>query len=85
MLKDKIKKYIDFGGMITFGVFYNEKSAHEYSLQGYKIDNKNEMFLEIINPHRSGGYCEENIYVEEDYNKLTEEEKKNMIVDKLQK
>ena len=55
-LKEKIKKYIDWGGIITFGVFYHEKSAHEYSLQGYKIDsNTNEMFLEIINPHPQGG------------------------------
>jgi dual specificity phosphatase 12 len=62
-LKATIKKYIDWGGVITFGIFYNDKSAHEYSLQGYKINKKNEMFLEIINPHRSGGYVEENIYV----------------------
>ena len=74
-LKATIKKYIDWGGVITFGIFYNDKSAHEYSLQGYKINKKNEMFLEIINPHRSGGYVEENIYVEEDYNKKTQEEK----------
>ena len=74
-LKEKIKKYIDWGGVITFGIFYTDKSAHEYSLQGYKINKKNEMFLEIINPHRSGGYIDENIYVEEDYNKLTQEEK----------
>ena len=74
-LREKIKKYIDYGGMITFGVFYNNTSAHEYSLQGYKINKKNEMFLDIINPHRSGGYCEENIYVEDDYNNLSKEDK----------
>ena len=75
-LKEKIKKYIDWGGIITFGVFYHEKSAHEYSLQGYKIDSKtNEMFLEIINPHRSGGYINENIFVQSDYDKLTQEQK----------
>ena len=74
-LKEKIKKYIDWGGVITFGVFYYKGSAHEYSLQGYKIDKKNEMFLEIINPHRSGEYCDENIFVQEDYNKMTQEQK----------
>ena len=74
-LREKIKKYIDYRGMITFGVYYNDHSAHEYSLQGYKIDKKNEMFLEIINPHRSGSYIFENIFVEEEYNKLSQEEK----------
>ena len=74
-LREKIKKYIDYGGIITFGVFYNENSAHEYSLQGYKIDKKKEMFLDIINPHRSGQYTLENIFVEEDYNNLSQEDK----------
>ena len=74
LLKQKIKKYIDYGGIITFGVYYIKGSGHEYSLQGYKI-YKNEMFLEILNPPRSGSYLEENIYVEEDYNKKTQEDK----------
>ena len=74
-LKEKIINYIKYGGMITFGVFYI-KGAHEYSLQGYKIDDNNEMILEIINPHRSGGYIEENIFVQEDYEKLDQEMKK---------
>ena len=32
------------------------------------------MFLEIINPHRSGRYLDENIYVEEDFKKRSKEE-----------
>ena len=74
-LKEKIIKYIKYGGMITFGVFYME-GAHEYSLQGYKIDDNNEMILEIINPHRSGGYIDENILVQKDYVILSQETKK---------
>jgi len=74
-LKDKIKKYIDYGGIITIGVTYNKEGGHEYSLQGYKIDKKGNFFVEIINPHRSGRTVQENIYIEKDYNKLTKEEK----------
>ena len=81
-LKEKIIKYIKYGGMITFGVFYME-GAHEYSLQGYKIDENNEMILEIINPHRSGGYIKENIFVQEDYDKCSQETKDKF--DKLNK
>ena len=68
-LKYKIKKYIDLGGIITFGIYYNLGSAHEYSLQGYKLDKNGELFIEVINPHRSGEYAEENIYFNEDKNK----------------
>jgi len=74
-LKDKIKKYIDYGGIITFGVRYSKDSGHHYSLQGYKIDKKENFFVEILNPHRSGKTIQENIYVEKDYNNLTKEEK----------
>ena len=68
-LKCKIKKYIDLGGIITFGVYYNLGSAHEYSLQGYRLDKNGDLLLEIINPHRSGRFAEENIYYSKDYKK----------------
>ena len=74
-LKEKIKKYIDYGGIITIGVTYNDNGGHEYSLQGYKIDKKGNFFVEILNPHRSGRTFQENIYIEKDYNELTKEEK----------
>ena len=74
-LKDKIKKYIDYSGIFTIDVYYNDNSGHEYSLQGYKIDKKGNFYVEILNPHRSGRTVQENIYVEKDYNKLTKEEK----------
>ena len=69
-LKNKIKKYIDYGGLITFGVYYNDKEGHEYSLQGYKIGENGEFLIEIINPHRSGNYLEENICLNKDRFKL---------------
>ena len=69
-LKDKIKKYIDFGGLITFGIYYNIKGAHEYSLQGYKINKNGQLIIEIINPHRSGEYEKENIYYGENKEEL---------------
>ena len=68
-LKCKIVKYINFGGIITFDVFYNLGSAHEYSLQGYKFNSNGDIFIEIINPHRKGRYSEENIYYSEDEKK----------------
>ena len=68
-LQAKIKKYIDFGGIITFGVYYNLGRAHEYSLQGYKSDDNGNLLVEIINPHRSGRYAEENIFLNKDNNK----------------
>ena len=60
ILKNKIKKYIDFGGVIAFGVVVGQDQGHEYSIQDYKIKNK-KLYLEIINPHRSGKYEEEHI------------------------
>ena len=68
-LKYKIKKYIDFGGFITFGVFYSKNKGHEYSLQGYKIDKNGDLLIEIINPHRSGNYTIENIYLNKNKDK----------------
>ena len=62
----KIKKYIDLKGFITVGVFYNIEGGHEYSLQGYKIDKNGNLYIEILNPHRSGDYAEENIYFSKD-------------------
>ena len=61
-LKKKIQKYIDLGGIIPFGVFYNEKIGHAYSLVDYKTDEEGNMFIHIVNPHRSGNYAEENNY-----------------------
>ena len=68
-LKYKIKKYIDLGGIITFAIYYNLGSAHEYSIQGYKLDKNGDLLVEIINPHRKGRYAEENIYFSKDDNK----------------
>ena len=63
----KIKKYIDLGGFITVGVKYNIiKGGHEYSLQGYKYDKNGNLYIEILNPHRSGRYAKENIYFSKD-------------------
>ena len=68
-LKKKIKKYIDLGGLIAFGVFFNKEEGHAYSLIDYKIDENENMFIELINPNREGGYEEENIYLYKDINK----------------
>ena len=69
-LKKKIKKYIDLGGIIAFGVFFNLiEGGHAYSLINYKIDKYGNMFIEIINPNRCGDYAEENIYFNGDINK----------------
>ena len=68
-LKNKIIKYMNFGGIITFGIFYNLGGAHEYSLHGYKLDKDGNLYIEIINPHNKGGYAKENIIFNKDKNK----------------
>ena len=68
-LKLKIIKYIDLGGIISFGVFFNLGGGHAYSLYGYIIDEKGNMLIIIINPNRIGNYAEENIYFDKDTNK----------------
>ena len=34
-LKNKIRRYIDLGGVIAFGVFFNIKKGHAYSWRKY--------------------------------------------------
>ena len=68
-LKNKIRRYIDLGGVIAFGVFFNIKKGHAYSLIDYKFDENGIMFIEIVNPNRQGDYVEENIYFNKDKNK----------------
>ena len=65
-LKKKIKKYIDLGGIVCFGVNYYLGGAHAYSLIGYKKDLYGKMFIEIVNPNRKGNYAKENIYYSKD-------------------
>lgn len=70
-LKKKIRRYIDLGGIIAFGVFYDKNNGHAYSLIDCKPDKNGNMFIEIVNPNRQGGYAEENIYYNKEKDKNT--------------
>ena len=84
-LKTKIKKYIDLGGSIALGVFYNLGNAHAYSLIGYKTDKNGNLLIEIVNPHRSGQYATEKIIYSEDIYIDKQKELKEMVEKNTQK
>jgi len=84
-LKYKIKKYIDLGGVIAFGVYFNLGNAHAYSLIGYKTDKNGNLLIEIVNPHRRGHYATENIIYSEDDDIDNQEKLKEMVENKNQK
>ena len=66
-LKNKIKKYIDLRGIISFMIINDDnKDGHTYSIIGYKFDKKGKMYIQIVNPHMSGEYAEENIFYQKD-------------------
>ena len=52
IIKNKIKKYMDYRGFITFSVRFNiYRSAHAFSIVGYKENiSTNEFLVEILNP-----------------------------------
>ena len=76
-LQNKIKKYLDFNGLITFGVYFNiSEVAHAFSLIGYKEYQNEEFYIEILNPYHKGNYLENNIKKNDIYNYSSEEIKK---------
>ena len=76
-LKNKIKKYLDFNGLISFGVYFNiSEQGHAFSLIGYKEYQNDEFYIEILNPHHQGKYLENNIKKNDIYNYSSEEIKK---------
>ena len=80
LIKNKIKKYIDCRGIITFCVLFNiSKSGHAFSVIGYK-ENKNtkELLIEILNPWHSGAYLKNNIKKQTEYNEFNDYEKKQL-------
>ena len=73
-LKNKIKKYLDFNGLISFGVYFNiSGGGHAFSLIGYKEYQNDEFYIEILNPWRKGKYLENNIKKNDIYNYSSEE------------
>ena len=73
-LKNKIKKYLDFNGLISFGVYFNiSGGGHAFSLIGYKEYQNDEFYIEILNPWCKGKYLENNIKKNDIYNYLPEE------------
>jgi hypothetical protein len=76
-LKNKIKQYLDFNGLISFGVYFNiSEVAHAFSLIGYKEYQNDEFYIEILNPYHKGKYLENNIKKNDIYNYLSKENKK---------
>ena len=78
---NKIKKYIDNGGFVNFGVFFNIRKdgkidGHAYSVIGYKEFPYDEALIEILNPWRAGYYCENNIKKYDEYRYLSSINKK---------
>lgn len=68
-LKNKIKKYLDFNGLICFGVYFNiSNSGHAFSVIGYKEYQNGEFYIEILNPWHKGKYLENNIKKNDIYN-----------------
>ena len=75
-LKNKIKKYLDLNGLVTFGVYFNLiTGGHAFSIIGYKQKYNGEFFVEILNPWHKGNYLFNNIKKNTEYNKLDESEK----------
>ena len=76
-LKLKIKKYLDYRGLITFAVYFNmTEGGHALSVIGYKENyEKNELLIEILNPWHSGNYIYNNIKKNDEYNKLSGDKK----------
>jgi glutaredoxin-related protein len=73
-LKKKIKKYLDFNGLITFGVFLKiYKIGHAFSVIGYKEYQDDEFYIEVLNPYHKGRYLENNIKKNDEYNESLEE------------
>ena len=71
-LKNKIMKYFDFNGLITFGVRFNiSGGGHAFSIIGYKIYQNGEFYIEILNPWHKGYYLENNIKKNDEYNKIS--------------
>ena len=71
-IKNKLKKYIDYRGMVAFCVYFNtRKMPHAFSVIGYK-ENKEKWIInrEILNPWHFGDYIGNNIKKNEEYNKL---------------
>ena len=80
LIKRKIKKYMDFRGLITFCVLFNiTKSGHAFSVIGYKEHIKTkELLIEILNPWHSGTYLKNNIKKQSEYNEFNDYEKKKL-------
>ena len=84
-LRDKIEKYINNNGLITFSVFFNigrenkngeiNPNGHAFSVIGYKVDYFGKLYVEILNPHRSGKYSNFNIKKNDEYEKLSSKSK----------
>lgn len=91
LIKNKIKKYMDYRGFITFSVRFNiYRSGHAFSVIGYKKNiNTNEILVEILNPWHCGKYLGNNIKKQKEYNefkdykqkKLFDEEKEGKNID----
>ena len=80
LIKNKIKKYMDYRGFITFSVRFNiYRSGHAFSVIGYKTKiNTNEFLVEILNPWHSGKYLGNNIKKQKEYNEFKDYKKKKL-------
>ena len=73
-IKNKIKKYLDFNGLISFSVYFNiTNRGHAFALIGYKEYQYGEFYVEILNPWHKGKYLENNIKKNDLYDKSSEE------------
>ena len=81
-LKHKIKKYLDFNGLVTFGVYFNIEGEHAFSVIGYKEDYNREFYVEILNPWHSGEYLENNIFKKSEFFKLSSDARRKFIDEK---
>ena len=80
-LKNKIKKYIKFNGLVTFAVFFNLGGAHAFSVIDCKERSDDIFLIEILNPwHCCKKYLKNNIMKNQEYNELGENDK--MIFDR---
>ena len=72
-IKNKIKKYLDFNGLISFSVHFNiTNRGHAFALIGYKEYQYGEFYVEILNPWHKGKYLENNIKKNDVYDKSSE-------------
>ena len=46
-------------------------NGHAFSVIGYKVDYFGKLYVEILNPHRSGKYSNFNIKKNDEYEKLS--------------